>query len=235
MKCSRVGLAIFFTAISFLSTAGLSAQSSYIPRGLNGSSFVTGISLDNWHLRDVYAKLSYSIGGILDIGATVQYGFTSIGGASAYDVKMTIHYSTIALKQDESIPVSAKIGGSYGFSKMGSTFLQENDLEREGIGYDIGLSLFRDFYILSELALRFGIRSNFHSYNYTTDLIYTPPETLVTQYPVFQREEKFYFGGEAGVSYQITPVIDLVMTLIMMFDTDLRIVFIPEFNIVTTH
>ena len=220
--------------ILLLPLSGVSAQSSYLPRGSNGSSFEAGISLNNWHLREVYGKLSYSIGGILDIGAAVQYGFTSIGGAAAYDVKMELHYSSIALKQDESIPISAKIAGSYGFSKMGSVFLQENDLEREGIGYDIGLSLFRDFNILAKLAVRIGILTNFHSYSYTTDLIYTPPETVVTQYPVFQREEEFYYGGEVGVSYQITPVVDLAMTAIVMFDTDFNIVLRPEFGIITT-
>ena len=235
MKPRRGVFRVFFVMlILLLPAAALSAQSSYIPRGLNGSSFETGISLNNWRLRDIYGKLSYSIGGILDIGASVQYGFTSIGGASAYDVKLALHYSSIALKQDESIPISAKIAGSYGFSKMGSAFLEENDLEREGIGYDIGISLFRDFYIIPELAIRAGLRSNFHSYSYTTDLIYTPPETVITQYPVYQREEEFYFGGEVGVSYQITPVIDLAFTGIMMFDTDLRIVFKPEFGIITT-
>jgi hypothetical protein len=235
LKGAHSSLTLFLLIlIVLLPSEGVSAQSSYLPRGLNGSSFEAGISLNNWHLREVFGKLSYSIGGVLDIGAAVQYGFTSIGGASAYDVKMALHYSSIALKQDESIPISAKITGSYGFSKMGSVFLEENDLEREGLGYDIGLSLFRDFNIVSKLAVRIGILSNFHSYSYTTDLIYTPPETVVTQYPVFQREEEFYFGGELGISYQITPMIDLAMTATVMFDTDFTVVLSPNFGIITT-
>lgn len=211
----------------------LYAQSSHIPRGVNGASFETGITLENWHLADAYGRLSYSIGGILDVGAGVQYGFTSVGGASAYDVRLAIHYSTIALKQDDSTPISARISGAYGFSKVGSAFLTDNDLEKEGIGYDIGLALYRDFYITPDFAVRMGARADFHSYSYTTSLIYTPPETQITQYPVFQREEMFYFGGEIGTSVQVTPRIGLALMAAMIFDSNMVPILRPDFRVIT--
>jgi hypothetical protein len=225
---------VFVCILACAISVDVAAQSSHLPRGSNGSSFEAGIALDDWHFATAFGKLSYSIGGILDVGASLQYGFTSVSGVSAYDVRLGITYSSLALKQDESVPISARISGSYGFSKVGSSFLEENDLAKEGIGYDISLAIFRDFFFTPSFSFRIGARADFHSYSYTTDLIYTPPDTVVTQYPVYQREEQFYFGGETGVSFKLTPRLGLAILGELVFDTDLVPIFRPLMRVITS-
>ena len=224
--CASLLLCIALAGVAF-------GQSSHLNRGANGAAFEGGVSLDNWHLAVAYGKLSYSIGGILDVGASLQYGFTSVSSVEAYDVRLGINYSTLALKQDDSVPISARISGSYGFSKVGSSFLDDNDLAKEGIGYDIGLALFRDFHFTPSFSFRIGIQADFHSYSYTTDLIYTPPDTVITQYPVFQRDEEFYFGGETGFAFELTPLIAVAIGAEIVFDTDLVPFLKPLVRIVT--
>ena len=221
-------------AIVCITVPAAFGQSSHIKRGSNGSSIEIGIALDNWYLSDAFGTLSYSIGGILDVGAAIQYGFTSVGNVAASDVRLAINYSVLALKQDDAVPISARISGSYGFSKVDSTFLQENDLELEGIGYDIGIALFRDFYIVPTFAFRLGIRADFHSYNYTTSLSNTPPAAASTLYPLFQRNEEFSFGGETGLTVELTPRLALAVVAEMVFNTELTPILRPKIRIITT-
>jgi len=117
---------------------------------------------------------------------------------------------------------------------VGSSYLDTNDLEKEGIGYDIGLAIFHDITLSTYMALRIGIRADFHSYSYTTDFIYTPPDTVVTQYPIDSRDEDFYFGVEIGASYELTPRLVIAFAADIVFDVDLTPYLRPKLRLVTT-
>ena len=187
----------FFTAaiclFFLLSSAGLYAQSSLTKKGLNGALFdvKTTFGADGG-LKDCGGRLGYSIGGILDVGMTFDIGFDEIESRDSTETNIGIRYGILLLKQEDYSPVTLELGGSYGYSFIESGYYADQDLQKEGHGYNLTLQLLRDVGTTDSLNIRLGVLGSFRSYNYTIQDISSTAEELREFSP--ERKTGYLYG-----------------------------------------
>ena len=181
-------LLIFFSA-------DISAQSSLTKNGLNGALFDghTSFDLDNI-LGGFGGRLGYSIGGILDIGATFSLSYGELESEFSRETNIGLRYGIMLMKEEDRVPVSIYLDGEYGYSFVESEFFtdQSPQLQREGQGYDLKMRVYKDVKVEPESMTRLGVFGGFRSYNFTTQSIDLVSEELQTYYT--QRDTNFLYG-----------------------------------------
>ena len=178
---SRFVLILFFYTV-FGSHVHIFAQSSYVDSGFNGAMLSAGIAIDRNGISNASALLGNSIGGFLDLGVVLKSGSSTWRKSSAQDITISILYSTMVMKQDDVIPLSLQISGSYGFSSVTNKALEEIRAQKEGTGYSFSILLFRDFFFFPLVRFRIGAATNYEAYRFVTSLRYTPPPDEPTEY-----------------------------------------------------
>ncbi|WP_319562182.1 hypothetical protein [Marispirochaeta sp.] len=179
-------------------SAQVYSQSSFTRSGINAALFNVQSSLsDDGSLKDIGGRLGYSIGGVLDVGAVFSVDMTEIESRSATETNIGIFYGIVLVKQEDFSPVSLELSGSYGYSFVDSGYYDDNDLQKEGHGYDLQLQLMRDFSFAESFMLRFGVFGNYRSYNYTIQL--TGLETEEEREYSPERETLLTYGGNLTV------------------------------------
>jgi hypothetical protein len=172
-------------------TFSLSAQSAFLPTGDNGAGIEARALLSLSGFEGFGATLGYSIGGILDLGADVAITFYDDNGYAAADVKVAALYNIHVLKQDDTVPISALLKGSYGLIVVNSDYLVSVHELKRASGFSIGFDLYRDFHIGPVFLLRLGATAGYVSYLYTT----TNELPVPASYPVEERDADISYGA----------------------------------------
>ncbi len=122
---------IFFL---FLLSSGVFAQSTYLPLGLNGTSFEISSQFNETGIQNVMFDTGYSIGGRMDLSLLGGVQFETIDGNEEVIPSFTFKYDIIMIKQQKSVPFSVKAGLGIGFSSS----LKDN---RSIFGTDYGYNM----------------------------------------------------------------------------------------------
>ena len=176
--------------------AGGHAQSSLTRKGLNGAQFDVYTSVDtDYVLESIGGTIGYSIGGILDVGAVFKFHYDIIEYDTLNETEVGLHYGILLLKQRNYSPVSLEISGDYSYAFIESDYYSDQDLQKEGHGYNLGIQLLRDFAISKTFRVRIGMFGGFRSYNYTIEDI--SPATA----------EMREFSPEREIDYSYGPIL----------------------------
>lgn len=132
---------LIFGAFSTLSHA----QSSYLEKGQNGFGISGGFST-NEDISGFTGEVGYSFSGVFDLGLSLsRFGFDQqLFGEDLNATVISPYVSYLPIKQDDSIPVSFSLNGSYQKQLYSNDVLDENDIDMSGDYFTIGASLFTD-------------------------------------------------------------------------------------------
>ncbi len=121
------------------------AQSSYLEKGQNGFGIDGGFSTND-DVSGFSGGFGYSFSGVFDLGISLsRLGFDQqLLGEDLNATVISPYASYIVIKQDQSIPVSFSLGGSYQRQMYSNDVLSNNDIDMTGNYFTIGASLFTD-------------------------------------------------------------------------------------------
>jgi len=149
-KIIAISLLIFF-----IHTKQLFSQGAYLERGKSGFEISAGYC-NNKSCSGIIAGASYSVLSIFDFGFSVGHLFNkqllegfkvTVTGVSPF---LTIH----PIKQDNTIPISISISGSYEFDSYSSQSLRNHDLSMGGSYFSFGGSVYRNITLLTASKLQ---------------------------------------------------------------------------------
>jgi hypothetical protein len=184
-------LAVLLVCLILIGVASsLLAQSAFLSTGDNGAGIEARALLSLSGFEGFGATLGYSIAGILDLGADVAIRFYDDHGYAAADVKVAALYNIHALKQDDTVPISALLKGSYGLVVVNSDYLASVQELKRASGFTIGFDLYRDLRLGSAFSIRVGATAGYVSYLYTTT-----NEQPIDGYPVEERDADISYGA----------------------------------------
>lgn len=146
--------------------------------------------------------MGLSIGGVLDLGADFSIAGGEIESEDTLETSIGIRYGVMVLKQENRSPVSLTIGGTYGYSYVESDYYSDQNLQKEGHGYSLGMELVRDFLLGSNVLLRLGGYGEFRRYNYSILLV--AQETEDNQEYTASREFTYKYGGVISLGIKNT-------------------------------
>lgn len=180
--------------LQVLCASFLGAQGAYLEKGVNGmggeAKFVIG--------RDGFTGFGivsgYSIGGILDVGGSVNYTLGELQGLDSTDIRAAVDYGVSVIKQSAKIPLSLKIKGSYGINKVFSEYLDNTSATRRGTGYTLGLNMASNIRLTSSWLIRVSLFGDYGSTKYIT-----LPEGAQEATPgAVNHSADLYLGGALG-------------------------------------
>jgi hypothetical protein len=179
-------------------------ESSYLPIGASGASVGGSVTFDGTELSHGTGGIFYSIGGLLDLGASMSYGPGTPGNWDTTDSNVSLRYNVMVLRQRPGVPINFELRGSFGATNSSGLAVNGVALRREGNGYSVAMRIFRDFNFASWMSLRFGIIGSYESYLYLTQLTATPdPDADPTGYPTSERIDRLQYGGLLGLTFRI--------------------------------
>jgi len=191
-----VSLCLCLCCFLLMCPSGLVAQGAYLDKGVNG----VGAELRAAWTLEGFAGLGvmsgYSIGGVLDIGADLDFSLGELYGNETSDLRLAFVYSVNLLKQSGNVPVSLQVQGSYGVSNVISRYLEDDGAARRGQGYTIGVALSRSFRLSSLALVRLNVLADYQSVTFATIGGATIPDS--TDYG-----RNLYFGGAIGLVFEL--------------------------------
>ena len=216
----------------------LSAQSTYIPYGANGSVFSPAITLGSDEIQNVSMSLGSSIGGFLDIGVLYEVFYPNGHTRTTRDERFAINFGTMIMKQGDLAPISVEINGMYGFSNTIKKSFEKNRLQKKGIGYSLHLGVLRDFILHPILTIHISAVASYSFMKHTTDLNYVPdpsadPDADPLEYPQIDQENLFLFGGGTALTLTVTEGFLISLGTEILLDTDWNVRLRPELSFVT--
>ena len=208
---------------------GIGAQSSYLDNGTNGAGVGANAYWDRGNFDGIGIRAGYSLAGILDLGLGLDMGFSEIRSYGARDVNGYIIYNIIVLKQQELLPLSWQIIGSYGLSITDSDYLADNALIRTGTGFSIGTVLFTDIMFAEAFGLRPGLFVSYRRYQ----LAVTTETSPVTDsaYPLLEVDQELFFGMQLGLLFKFDTGPVIAISFAGMIDLDLGFKFGPSIDL----
>ena len=122
------------------------AQSSLLEKGQNGFGINGGFSTND-DISGFTGAVGYSFSGVFDLGISVgRFGFDQqLFGENLNATTISPYLSYFVVKQDEQIPVSFSIGGSYQRQIYSNRVLSDNNIDMTGNFFTIGASLYSLF------------------------------------------------------------------------------------------
>ena len=122
------------------------AQSSFLEKGQNGFGITGGFST-NEDLSGFIGGVGYSFSGVFDLGISVgRFGFDQqFFGEDLNTTIISPFASYMIVKQDDQIPVSFALNGSYQRQIYSNRVLSDNNIDMTGNFFTIGASLFSTF------------------------------------------------------------------------------------------
>jgi len=180
-----------FILFLFILSVNTYSQSRYLENGIAGSAFKFNTKLSDSGLKSVGISAAYSIGGIMDIGLEMNRQSEKILTHVGTNWNLNFLYNIIVLKQSDYIPLSIQLEGKYGFTNVTSDTLILNTLE--GQGFNLGISVFREFFSKKLISFLIGAKGSYSNFNYTE---MDSSSTIISS----DRIECFSFGGIVALS-----------------------------------
>jgi len=122
------------------------AQSSFLEKGQNGFD-ISGSFSTNEDVSGFSGGFGYSFSGVFDLGISVgRFGFDQQLFDEDFNVTIISPYASyLIIKQDEQVPVSFALNGSYQRQIYSNRVLSDFDIDMTGNFYSFGASLFSTF------------------------------------------------------------------------------------------
>lgn len=138
------------------------AQSLFLEKDQNGFGISGGFST-NKDISGFYGGVGYSFSGVFDLGISVgRFGFDQqLFGEDLNATIISPFVSYLIVKQDEQIPVTFALNGSYERQIYSNTVLSDNDIDMNGNFFTIGASLYSMFEISEAMKIQPGIGFNY--------------------------------------------------------------------------
>ena len=230
MKKVRV-LFFFLTFTLLLLNNQLHSQSRYLESGIGGSCFKINTAIEEEQFLSAGISAAYSIGGIMDIGVSLVRETGTILTYSSTDWRFSLMYNLIVIKQTSYVPLSVQLEGNYGYTNVSSEYLDINQFSRESQGYDLGISLFREFNrrgIISVIAGAKGVYNN----TLLTEMNNQVPSDPTINFE--EREEVLLWGGLSAITVKPDKWPYFSLELNVLFDqTNGGMLIEPSFLITT--
>jgi hypothetical protein len=128
--------------ISLLFTTLLFSQGSYLERGQSGIGLGADYSSSK-NYSTIGGSASYSISGIVDLGASVgkTYYDKKLASEDLSAIYLSPGIEIYAIKQNENMPITISFFASYSYHYYSSDALSLRGLRMSGYGYSIGPSI----------------------------------------------------------------------------------------------
>ena len=138
------------------------AQSSFLEKGQNGFGINGGFST-NEDISGFIGGIGYSFSGVFDLGISVgRFGFDQqLFGEDLNATTISPFASYLIVKQDEQIPVSFALNGSYERQFYSNRVLSDNDIDMTGNFFTIGASLYSMFEASEAMKIQPSIGFNY--------------------------------------------------------------------------
>jgi len=148
--------------LCFLIIVTAQAQSLFLEKGQNGFGISGGFST-NKDISGFSGGVGYSLTGVFDLGISVgRFGFDQqFFGEDLNATTISPFVSYLIVKQDEQIPVTFALNGSYERQIYSNTALSDNDIDMNGNFFTIGASLYSMFEVSEAMKIQPGIGFNY--------------------------------------------------------------------------
>ena len=235
MRCNRRTSSYLFAITIFLLIVPFQAQaqSEYLENGTNGTGLTISSFFDSGGFESVGFSAGFSIAGILDLGLGMDVVLDELEGYDSREINGHIFYNVFVLKQDNKMPLSMQIIGSYGLTTVSSGFLDNNNLIKRGWGLTIGAKLSRDLMITHSFGFRLGAFFFYKWYRFTIEFtIEEEIPTTTETWPGTEEKDALYYGGLLSLLFKTShsgPI--LSTTFEGMLDPDLNFRMGPKFTV----
>lgn len=151
----KIALALIFCFGIFVSTQ---AQSVFLEKGQSGFGISGGLTT-NEDVSGFSGSVGYSFFGVFDLGINIgRYSFDELFlGDDLNATTITPFASILVIKQDEKIPVSFALNGSYQRQIFSNSVLSDNNIDMTGNFFTVGASLFSMFNVSEAMKIQPGI------------------------------------------------------------------------------
>lgn len=208
MNQSRFVLFAVGLAVVYFATGGgtVNAQSIDVPNRENALRLLGYGLADESGFAGSGVGIGYGIGGLLDVGFDFGLLYGDIEDTAAEEARFTFLLRGLIARQAAGSPATLFLGFNYHYSIVQSDYLTEQledtDLLRDGRGYSVIGSMWRDFALSSALAIRTGLSGIFTMERYTTYLAGTVDDEEASPeaagYPSEERERTFTYTASMG-------------------------------------
>lgn len=205
----------------FILPMAVSAQSRYLEDGIGGPGFELSMGIVDYNLTTFGMTAAYSIGGIMDIGVFLDREASTIHGYERTDINVGFLYNLIVVKQTEYVPFNLQLEGAYGYTNVDSEYLTGTGQEREGQGFQLGVSIYSEIPAFSKFGILVGGKSFYKNYVFTQTDIGS------------ERTEELRYGFLSAVSMKLDnwPIISLGVEVLYLIQ-DPGISVYPSISIV---
>lgn len=138
------------------------AQSSFLEKGQNGFGISGGFATND-DISGFNGGVGYSFSGVFDLGISFgRFGFDQqFFGEDLNATTISPFASYFIIKQDEQIPVSFAVNGSYERSIYSNQVLSDYNIDMTGNFFTIGASLYSMFEASEAMNIQPGIGFNY--------------------------------------------------------------------------
>jgi hypothetical protein len=148
--------------LCFVIIVSAKSQSLYLENGQNGLEINGGFSTNN-DISGFGGGVGYSFSGVFDLGISVgRFGFDQqLLGEDLNATTISPFASYLIIKQNEKIPVSFALNGSYQRIIYSNKVLRENNMDMNGNSFTIGSSLYCMFVASEAMKIQPSIGFNY--------------------------------------------------------------------------
>lgn len=174
----------------------INAQSRYLENGISGTSVEMYASFEDSAYTCLGLDASYSIGGIMDIGFSLEREKDTLRSIDVIEWNYAFLFNTILIKQTDFTPLSFQLEFAYGLTNLATKDSRENIQLGHGQGFNVAGSIFRTFFPHNPLACTLGVTTGYTNY------IFSGLDPLVFDDPERQRFIDLMYGGFFAITYQ---------------------------------
>jgi hypothetical protein len=135
----------------------VAAQALPTVAGTGGNQVSIGIGMVNAGFEGLFIDAGTVVEDYLYLGLGWNLKYGQLGGDSMQESLIRGTFGIPILRQDEVIPLSFVLTGSYQKISTTGDYLEANELIRSGTAYTIAVDAYRDFRIMEALVLRPGL------------------------------------------------------------------------------
>ena len=209
------------------------AQSAFLDKGKNGKGVeiragLSGLSFEEFEgvsVDLVGITAGYAIEGLIEMGLDLNTNLGSIQKTGEDIIDVALLLSVPVLIQDDRIPLSCRINGSYGRSGYFSDALENNGLSKNGTAVSIGADIYTRVQFIASTSFVIGVEGMYEFHTIVT-------ETSADSYSTVEKESMLRFGVIAGIALQSKDGIAFSLNAKILFDENLQMFVVPLISVV---
>jgi hypothetical protein len=202
--------------------AALKAQSTVPGGGADGRRVGICFRMRDAGIGDLDLRAGMVLEGFLELGLGCTVDFTPVDALPSREFTVSVLAGASVLRQDERMPISFLLTGSYGKASFISDSLAAQGLTRSGTGFTVGAELSRDFRLSDAVHLGLSLTGLYESTVYTTEPAGGSAGAIVVANPV-----NYWYGLRTGLVFVLADGFALSLDVPVALDKDLRIWYGP--------